>query len=58
MELQKRDIMIVANVMMKRFGSDAAAEMESWSVFNRGAGDEEAAQFWSDVAKAARELQK
>jgi hypothetical protein len=57
-ELQKRDIMTVAQDMIGRFGLDAAAKTESWSVFNRRAGEEEAAQFWNDVAKAIRELQK
>jgi hypothetical protein len=56
--LQKRDVMMVACDTIKRYGSDAAAKIESWSVSNRHAGEEEAAIFWGDVAKAVREIQK
>ena len=50
--------MIVARVMVERFGSDTTAKMENCSVFNRRVGEEEAAKFWNEVAKAARELQR
>lgn len=56
--MQKRDIMMVAHELIRRFGADAAAKTENWSMLNRRAGEVEAAQFWNDVAKTVRELQK
>jgi hypothetical protein len=52
-----RDLIEIARQIMKCYGDAAAEEAEQRAQHNREDGDQEAAELWTQVARAVRRMQ-